>query len=244
MNIVTTIAILFFFNISFTQVNNSNVLNKDLQFKVTSILKTPENAKKHLGIRIFSSEIFDSTIIKDLIYQIEFDGLLSVLVLNLDEGIKTINREEIKHWKFDDEKLFLLARSQTKNNLKDILFQKIDISDSLNFFVSINEENYFINSLLLFPQKLVKYDLDKEGIVIGIPSRGVCTIMPINLNNSIYEDLSVYYYFLKEVYNNSESPTSMLMFLYKNENYYPIVPIEDENKRLVRFVIPEILQHR
>jgi|GEM_PF-4339452 len=243
---IKTVLILYFFSIGLylkSQVNSPKNPNKTpvLEEQLARIFKTPESAAQYLSIRLFPDDLFDDSTKKDLIYQNDFDGLISVLTVNLDEAVKSVNRNEIEHWNLPDEKLFSLAKEQTKKLVKDVSFEAVDVDKGMKYYFAYDEPNYFVNSLLFFPDLLKKFDRNKKGIIIGIPARHMCTIMPLNSTKTIYEDLTQYYNFLIQVYTNEPNPTTLKMFLYKEGNLYTISALYDNEDNFVRFLAPDVL---
>jgi hypothetical protein len=145
------------------------------------------------------------------------------------------------NWGIDQNLIFEQAKENTKGEINKILFETIDVNEYMKYYVSFDESNYFVNSILLFPELISKYDLNKQGLIIGVPVRHICTIMPVSLTKSIYDDLKNYYSFLIQIYQNEVNPTTLNMFLLKNGDYYPITPLYDEQNNFVKFLAPEIL---
>jgi hypothetical protein len=226
---------------SISQTDSMNIFNSDLNNKITRLLETPESARQYLTIRIFSNKLFDDSIKNNLIYQNDFDGLISVLTLNLDEAVRSINRMEIEHWHLNDDQLFEMAKEQTKKNVIGLSFESIEVDKSMTYYFAYDEQNYFINSLLYYPDLLTIYDKCKNGVIIGVPSRHVCTIMPLGAKESIYEELSAFYIFLNQIYLNESNPTTLNMFLFKNGMCYPISALYDDSNNFLRFLTPDVL---
>lgn len=234
--------VLVFFNlIVFSQKNNNmnlHSVDRNLEKKILNILKTPESAKTYLSIRLFPSQLFNDSIKNDLMYRDDFNDVISVLTLNMKEAVRVINKKEIEHWNLSSDEIFSLAKNQTKNEIKNVNFDLFDVNEKMKYYVVYDEANYFVNSLLYFPELLKKYDEYDKGIVIGIPVRHVCSVMPVISKEAFYEDLSVYYNFLVQIYSNENNPTTLNMYLLKRGSVYSISAIYDENNNFIKFLVP------
>lgn len=232
--IILTLYVLVIFN-CFSQ---ENTTRNFLDLKVKKIMKSPTDASEYLGIRIFPSTLFADSVKSDLIYNLTFSETISVATVDMEEGLKSINQNDFEHWGITNDSLINLCVVGTFQRVKSLEFTPIEVSGKVKLFLAYDELNYYTNSIIYYPELLKKYDSSNMGIVIGIPVRHVCSVMPIYSIETFYNDLSFFYNFNSQIYINENNPTTMEMFLYKNGQIYTISAIFDSNNNFVKFLVP------
>lgn len=219
----------------------SSRINNKIESKATSLLKTFESAQPYLTIRIFPSELFDDSTKQNLVYREDYTDLISVLTLNMDEALKLVASTDIQNWNKSVDEIFSVAKMLTKENVNNVEFEAYDVGNDTKYFVAFDEGNMFINSILYFPDLLKKFDENKEGILIGIPVRNVCSVMPIKLTKNLGDELNKYFNFLYQVYINEENPTTLNIYLLKDNEFYTITPLFDDEGDFQRLLVPSVL---
>ncbi|MGV3631751.1 MAG: hypothetical protein ACO1O6_11130 [Bacteroidota bacterium] len=220
------------------QVDKNYPSNEHLNEKVEKILKSPEDAEKYLAIRIFPELLFSDSLKNGFIYKNDFEGLISVLTINLDEGVKIVNKHEVEHWGLSINELFQKAKNSLSKNIEDLEFEKIELNEKTNCLVAWDEQNYFMSSSLYFPNLFAKFDNPESGIIVGLPARHVFSLMPIKSKSTLLDDLQSYYYFLSEVYHNEPNPLTLNIYLYKSGEFSLISPVFNQRNELVTFIVP------
>lgn len=241
MKWVVSISLFLFLIMSLNRVNaqtNNTVVSSDfLNEKAKKILDSISSAEKYLSIRIFPEFLFPDSLKTNFISRSDIAGLISVVVINLEEGIKIVNRQEVNHWGLSGDEIFQKAKNSTFKYIEDLTFEKIKLTEKANCFVSWDEENYFVSSLLHFPDTFSKYDKKKLGIIVGLPTRHIFSVMPVESEPTLLDDLETYYYFLAEINRNEPSPLTLNMYLYKSGNFHLISPVFNSNGEPTTFII-------
>ena len=176
--------------------------------------------------------------IEEIINKSDFNGLISVLTLNFDEGIRILKKQDLVNTNYNIENLFKIAKENTIRINKNNKFEKVPIHEDLDFYVVEDLNNLFVNSTIFDKEKLMKFSR-KYGVVFATPTRGTVLLMPIREKDKFSKDIRVFYDVVSQMYLNESNPTSNAVFmLFKNE-YYPIAPIL-KNGTAINFSVPNI----
>jgi hypothetical protein len=213
-------------NIKESEKNALTIINDSIKFK------------KLLAIRIYSDKAFNKSDLNDIIYKSDFNGLISVLTLNFDEGVRILKNQDISNTNYNIQELFKIALENTKKINKNNKFEKVPIQEDFAFYVSEDVNNFFINSTIFDKEKLLKLERT-SGVVIAIPTRGTVLVMPIREKENFSNDIRVFYEVVNQMYLNENNPTSNALTICVKNEFYPIIPIYNKD-RTVNFSIPNI----
>lgn len=217
---------------------SQNTAVEESEKKAIAIINDSTKFKKLLAIRLYSEKAFETSDLNEIIYNSDFNGLISVLTLNFEEGVRILKKQDLSNKGYNIQELFKIALENTKKINKNNKFEKVHIHEDLDFYVLEDVDNFFINSTIFEKDKLLKYR-QKNGVVFAIPTRSTVLVMPIRDKEKFSNDIRVFYEVVNQMYLNESFPTSNSILMCVNNVYYPIIPIYTKEKS-INFSIPNI----
>jgi hypothetical protein len=202
-----------------------------------------ESARHHLKLRVIAEDVFDDSTKMSLLFRQDFSGLISVVVLDHENAIRFLKKTDVSSWNVPVDSVFEIAIKNTKKQLENLDYTLLKTSTSRNYEIVYDEENYFTNTILYFPELLDQFDSDRKGIVVGMPARHLIAILELESPKSNLEAIKEFQYFLAQAYSNEDNPTSLNIFVFIDHTCQVIMPLYDDSGNFMNFLVPLEIQY-
>lgn len=185
--------------------------------------------KDYIGVRIYP-EIDDN---KNMIKKKLTDGLYIVIVFDTPISTTTVNNEKLKKWNKNIDELVEVGRENIKTKYYSEISEEVIEGTAIILLLS---DNFFVTNKILDIEITPKY-IGKYGSIIGIPTRNIMVIHPINDINKTVPDISTLISIVHNASQKEPGKISEKLFWYKDGKYKE-VPYKIE-KDQVQFLPPE-----
>lgn len=181
-------------------------------------------AKEKLCIRIYhDSYMGDVTLWNYYIYKDNIEELKTVVVLDLPEAFRPVDKNLAKMWKVSEKEIFDQAVKNLESKEVDVVENKFG---NIVIYAILSDE-YSASQLNLF-YKLVPESVGKYGSLITIPTKGTMIIHPINKNDLI-ETFKVFNEKAIRIYNEDPGKITDKYYWFYNNKFKLIDKTGNQN---------------
>jgi len=210
----------------FEQHKKLNTQRKQIARKMNDF----EFIKSFLKIRIYSKN--QRTLYEDnnAIINSNINDLISVVVLDLPDGIGSLNKTYLKDWKKTENEVYNTAKENTLSSLTQNFEKAETFPTGEEIYLLASDSNLFITSSIL-NIKQFNIPIGKFGTIISIPNNTVIVALPINDKEKIESYGQNFYGLSNYMYQSSETkPLSDKIFWFDGEKYFEIQFLEQYQK--------------
>jgi len=181
-------------------------------FRETLLFEGFESISQYLALRLHDKEYTD---IKEDTIRRHFAGeVYAVLVYDFPNVIENIPQNHTEKWNKSEDELFAIAAQNVRKNyelpIKEIKLDKAE-------FFAVETEHFFAPNIL-FEIEHHEALLGKSGAIIGIPTRSLAMICPIN-DLSIVNALNIFFANISTLYDNGPGSLTREIYWYHNGQY-------------------------
>ena len=190
-----------------------------------------ETIKKYLSIRIYREDYVEQQGGKDnIVTKIDIEGTYTVLMLDLPEAFRTVEKSMFELWKKEQSEVFQIAQSNINQQKIDKVTKefKVDSSEISVHFLG-NEDyaaSYALDLMNNSPELIGSW-----GSVVAVPNKGLVNICKISKEKPL--DFVKFIQFIKKpverFYSKHPQPISNQFFWYYKGKFKRINVLEDKN---------------
>lgn len=193
--------------------------------------KAYETIKKYLSIRIYKEDYVEQQGGRDnIVTKKDIEGTFTVLMLDLPQAFRTVERSMFNLWKKEENEVFKIAQSNINQQKVDKVTKEFKV-DSIEISVHFlgNEDyaaSYSLDLMNNSPELVGNW-----GSVVAIPNKGLVNICKISKEKPL--DFVKFIQFIKKpvenFYAKHPQPISNQFFWYYKGKFTRINVLEDKN---------------
>lgn len=129
-----------------------------------------------LTVRVYPEDALE-TMKENLLYRRHIPGTASVLCIDGQKNVRSVNRAEVGHWPMNYDELFAVATDNTFR-LCQLSQDSLDMGDGLSLHVILSDDPYaptFTLRLERFPELI-----GDRGTIIAMPTASIVLVYPFN----------------------------------------------------------------
>lgn len=199
---------------------------KDNTPAYTYLFKDYDYAKQFLKVLIKPDDIMPSDSLELYVYRVDFPSTITFLVLDFEEQLHYINKENAKKWEITTEELFEEAKQNILN--EEMTVYEYGFANKFTVY-SINNGD-FAASFAIFFSEGTEGCIGKYGSLVAIPAKGTVLVHPIE-TNEVLELILLLEPIVTETFNNAPSNISSNYFWYDGKQFH-LFPIANNKIRL------------
>lgn len=186
--------------------------------------------KSFLKIKIYNESDKDLYAKSGSIIRPFINSLITVVVLDLPDGIGSINRGLLKDWKKTEAEIFEYALDNTKKYLKLKFINSGTLPTGEEIYMLANDLELFTTSSILNIND-AKIPMGKYGTIISVPNNITIAASPLDVKEKIEANGLNFYNLTNYLYKSVETkPLSNKIFWFDGNNFYEILYLEKLNK--------------
>ncbi|MCL2296031.1 MAG: hypothetical protein FWC29_02985 [Methanomassiliicoccaceae archaeon] len=176
-----------------------------------------EKIKQYIGVRLYGED-YISRFGEDIMIRRPFaEDVFAALIFDFPQTIKNISRSDADKWNISDNELFDIGIENIRRNYQ-LQAQEVVLGGDTVFTI---ETEHFFASNILFDIERNKRFIGKGGAIIGIPTRSLAAIYPIN-DMKVVNVLSAFFDFVPRFYAGGPGSLTWQIFWYRDGRYEPL----------------------
>jgi hypothetical protein len=184
-----------------------------------------DKVSKHLALRIYPVEVVHKSF-TTAIYREDIPGLATVLMFDLPNTVKNVDKELTKKWKKTDAELFEIGMKNVMKNNK-FQTQKSKVQDMTVSVICA--ENSYSNIAALDPA-MMKKCTGPMGAIVSLPHRDAAFVYPIE-SADVLKDLMNITKIATSMFTSEVGPVTDKIYWYYNKKY-TLIPYGFKDKTL------------
>lgn len=176
-----------------------------------------EKIKQYIGVRLYGED-YIADFGEDIMIRRPFaKGVFAVLIFDFPQTIKNISRSEADKWNTSDDELFNIGIENIRRSY-ELKAQRVTIGNDAVFAA---ETEHFFAANILFDIERHKEFIGKGGAVVGIPTRCLAVIYPIN-DVKVASVLMALFNIVPRFYAGGPGSLTRQIFWYRDGLYEPL----------------------
>ncbi|MBI4752448.1 MAG: hypothetical protein HY774_28490 [Acidobacteria bacterium] len=183
-----------------------------------------------LAVRLYPDSYLDQIGPDKAVASIDLEGTATMLVLDLENAIRTIGADDTKPWGKSNYELIRLGLNYVRE-VSDVEVSDFQITDELSVKI-ISGDSFFASTMVLlleeFPECLGLY-----GTLVGVPHRHAAILYPIQ-NLDVIKAVNVLIPLVRGLYNEGPGSISPNLYWYRHQKFINL-PYRETRKALQFF---------
>lgn len=195
-----------------------------------------DNVRKILSIRIYPQAFGENMGLSGkLVTKTDFEGTISVLVLDLPGRFQLLTKRDVTVWNKSDGQLFEIAQQNVNKQQIDVA--QHELAGEFELFSFFNSD-YAASYAIDFEQN-AHFAIGKYGTLVAVPSKGVVFAHPIK-NEGVIVVIQMLHPLVTKFYNEEPGNITYNYFWYFDKKFYAFPAIAKED--YITFSLPKPLE--
>jgi hypothetical protein len=196
--------------------------NKAFHDKFQLLSHDYEQVKQYIGVRLYPLEYIPLESQEKMLFRPFAGEVVAALIFDFPHTVGNVLKEDAEKWGKTEDELFAagLANIRAKYNLQA---EETDFSGDgdggLTIYVA--EDEHFFVSNILFELDGHKDLVGKRGAIVGIPTRSLALIYPIN-DKKIFDMLNVFFQVIPDAYASGPGSLTKEIYWYHDGQFEPL----------------------
>lgn len=183
-----------------------------------------------LAVRLYPDSYLEQIGADKAVASIDLEGTVTMLVLDLENAIRTVGADDARPWGKSHYELIRLGLNYVRET-SDVEVSDFQLTDEVSVKI-ISGDSFFASTMVLlleeFPECLGLY-----GALVGVPHRHAAILYPIQ-NLDVIKAVNVLIPLIKSLYNEGPGSISPNLYWYRQQKFINL-PYRETRKALQFF---------
>ena len=207
----------------FETIHQAEAEGREIQEKFSDFSKIAP----YLAVRLYPDSYLEQVGADKAVASIDLEGTVTMLVLDLENAIRTVCTDDVKPWGKSNYELIRLGLNYVRQ-INDVEIEDLELTEDVSVKI-MSGDSFFASTQILMLEEFSPC-LGLYGSLVGVPHRHTAIIYPIQ-NLDVIKAVNVLIPLIKGLYNEGPGSISPNLYWYRHQKFITL-PYRETRKAL------------